>query len=426
MISTLIELRGPLEAWIRTRLWAQVVAGLALGILAGYFLGPDLNWVERDTSESVARWLALPGNVFLGLISMVLIPLVIGSIVQGLTGSQSASELKTVGGRFLLYVLLTTTFAATLGIVLANRIEPGGMIQVDTSAKEAPPPPPAGDVNVPEALVSMLPTNPLVAFAELDMLAIVLFAVIFGLACRASDQRRVDVLLSWISGMVEVSMRVVKWAMFMTPWAVFGLMAQLIANVGIGTVLGMTAYVLTVLAGLLVLLGLYLLLVAVLGKRNPLRFFSDIRDPVILAFSTSSSTAVMPLSIDTAVKKLAVPESTASLVIPLGATINMAGTALYQSVAITLLAQVAGVELSVPQQIMMVVTLVASSIGAPGTPGVGIVILGNIAGDFGIPLTALPLVLGVDRVLDMARTAVNLTGDLTACVLLGGSRARRS
>ena len=120
MISTLIELRGPLEAWIRTRLWAQVVAGLALGILAGYFLGPDLNWVERDTSESVARWLALPGNVFLGLISMVLIPLVIGSIVQGLTGSQSASELKTVGGRFLLYVLLTTTFAATLGIVLAN------------------------------------------------------------------------------------------------------------------------------------------------------------------------------------------------------------------------------------------------------------------------------------------------------------------
>ena len=418
MITTLSELRGQLEAWIRTRLWAQVVAGLVLGILVGYLLGPDLNWVARDTSEAVARWLALPGNVFLGLISMVLVPLVIGSIVQGLTGSQSASDLKRIGGRFVLYVVLTTTFAATLGIVLANRFQPGRMIQVAAPAEPVPTPPPVDDVNVPDALVRMLPTNPLVAFAELDMLAIVVFAVIFGLAARASDQRRLEVLLSWISGAVEVAMRIVKWAMFITPFAVFGLMAQLIANVGIGTVLGMTAYVLTVLAGLLGLLALYLVLVAVVGRRNPFRFLAKIKDPVILAFSTSSSTAVMPLSIDTAVKKLAVSEGTASLVVPLGATINMAGTALYQSVAITLLAQVAGVELSVTQQITMVVTLVAASIGAPGTPGVGIVILGNIAGDFGIPLMALPLVLGVDRVLDMARTAVNLTGDLTACVLL--------
>ena len=419
MISKLIDLSHYVDAWVRARLWAQVLAGLVLGVLVGYFLGPDLDWVNRDTSATVARWLALPGNVFLGLISMVLVPLVVGSIVQGLTGDQSAAELRSVGGRFLIYVLVTTTFAATLGIWLANRFEPGNRIRVETVSP--PPPAPAGsnDVSVPDALLRMLPTNPLVAFAELDMLAIVIFAVLFGLACRAGDSERLVVLLSWVDGLVEVAMRIIKWAMFLTPWAVFGLMAQLIADVGMTTLLGMTAYVATVLAGLLGLLVLYLLLATVVGRRDPLRFMANIRDPVLLAFSTSSSTAVMPLSIATAVNKLHVPESTASLVIPLGATVNMAGTALYQSVAITLMAQVAGVELSLSEQIAIVVTLVASSIGAPGAPGVGIVILGNIASQFAIPLTALPLVLGVDRILDMARTAVNLTGDLVACVLLG-------
>ena len=423
MIPTLIELRGQLEAWIRTRLWAQVLAGLVLGIVVGYVLGPDVSWVDRDTSATVARWLALPGNLFLGLISMVLVPLVIGSIIEGLNGSQSAAELKRVGGRFVLYVVVTTAFAAALGLFLANRLEPGRTIEIDVSDVDAAPPPMASpsDISIPDALMDMLPTNPLVAFSELDMLAMVVFAVIFGLACRASESERVQLLLSVIDGVLVVSMRIIKWAMFLTPFAVFGLMAQLIANVGVATLLGMTAYVGTVFAGLLGLLLFYLFLVAVLGRRRPLKFLAEIRDPVVLAFSTSSSTAVMPLSIDTAVNKLGVPEGTASLVVPLGATINMAGTALYQSVAITLLAQVAGVDLSMSQQIAIVVTLVASSIGAPGTPGVGIVILGNIAASFGIPLVALPLVLGVDRILDMARTAVNLTGDLTACVLLGNS-----
>ena len=190
MISALIDLRGQLDAWIRTRLWAQVLAGLVLGILAGYLLGPDLNWVERDTSEAVGRWLAFPGNVFLGLISMVLVPLVIGSIVQGLNGSQSASELKSVGGRFVIYVVLTTAFAATLGLALANHFKPGTTIQMDVPVTDVPPPRQADAVSVPDALMRMLPTNPLIAFTELDMLAIVVFAVIFGLAARASDRER--------------------------------------------------------------------------------------------------------------------------------------------------------------------------------------------------------------------------------------------
>lgn len=387
LIHSLRGLRGQVEGWVRGRLWAQVIAGLALGCLVGFLLGPDVGWISEETAERITNWLALPGNIFLGLISMVLVPLVVGSIVQGLNGSQSAGQLRAIGSRFLVYVLVTTTLAAVLGIGLARTIEPGGYIASGITASEvADPGPTAGGAertSVPEAIVRMLPTNPAVAMAERDMLAVVVLAAIFGIAIRVSRRERVEAVLRLLDGLLEIAMRVVKWAMFLTPWAVFGLIAQLIARVGISTVLGMTAYILTVL----------------------------------LAFSTSSSAAVMPLSIDTAVKKLRVPESVASLVIPLGATINMAGTALYQSVAIIFMAQVSGVELSIADQAVVVVTLVASSVGAPGTPGVGVVILGNIAAGFGIPAAALPLILGVDRILDMCRTGVNLTG----CVLMASS-----
>jgi len=395
-------LRDQIETWIRTRLWAQVLAGFVLGILVGYVLGPDVGWVAPETSESIGSWLAFPGNLSLVLIVIVLIPLVVGSIIQGLNGPQSAAELRSVSVGFLVYVLVTTTAAATFGIVLVNTIRPG-----DSVAVEAPPAP----TEIPSPNLEL-------ALLGRAMLALVVLAVFFGLACRFADLRRVAIVLDLVDGLVALSIKVVRWAMFLTPYVVFGLTAQFFSREHLATVFGMAAYVATVVAGLLGLLVLYLLIVATLGRLKPVRFLANVADPLILAFSTSSSAAVVPLSIDTAVKKLRVPESTASFVIPLGATINMAGTALYQSVAIAFLAQVAGVELSIGQQVAIVVTLVASSIGAPGIPGVGVVILGNVAAGFGIPGAALPLVLGVDRLLDMCRTAVNLAGDLVACVLL--------
>ena len=426
-MHSLRELSDQVEGWVRARLWAQVVVGLVLGIVVGYLIGPDTDLVSREASDVIASWLALPGNVFLGLISMVLVPLVIGSIIQGLNGSQSGDELRSLGSRFLVFVVVTTVLAAALGITLAERFQPGQYMQLE-GPSDAPAPvqletTERNDVNIPDALVGMLPVNPSVAVGERDMLAIVVLALIFGLACRAGSRDTVGVILALNDAVLEVAMRVIKWAMFLTPAAVFGLMAQLIANVGIGTLVGMTAYVLTVITGLLGLLAVYLTLVALLGRRNPWTFFNNISSPVLVAFSTSSSSAVMPLSIETAVNKLRVPESVARLVIPLGATVNMAGTALYQSVAIIFMAQVSGIDLTTTDQLVIVVTLVASSIGAPGTPGVGIVILGSVAADMGIPATALPLVLGVDRILDMCRTAVNLTGDMTACVLLGARTA---
>jgi Na+/H+-dicarboxylate symporter len=256
------------------------------------------------------------------------------------------------------------------------------------------------------------------------MLAIVIIAVLLGIACLGAGRERVGPLLDVLGALLEVSMIVVKWAMFLAPWAVFGLMAQLVIQVGLGTVGGLATYAGAVLIGLALLYVLFLTLIAVFTKRKVGQFARLIAPVQLMAFSTSSTAAVMPVSIETAVSQLKVRPDTANLVIPLAATINMAGTALYQSIAILFLAQAAGLELSIGTTVGVVVSVVAASVGAPGTPGVGVVILSSIAAGAGIPPIGLPLVLGLDRPLDMARTAVNVTGDLTACVIVDGDPER--
>jgi Na+/H+-dicarboxylate symporter len=367
---------------------------------------------------------------------MVLVPLVVASIIHGLNSTADPAQLRHIGLRLAVYVVATTTAAAALGIVLALTVQPGALIDLgDTRTTTTGAPQPAEDAaaappgaggiaglpqRMPDLLAGLVPQNVTRSILDGDMLAIVIFAILVGIACVTANHARIEPFLKFLDAILEVSMTVVKWAMFLAPWAVFGLMAQLVSKVGAGTVLGMGAYVLTVLGGLLLLLLYigYLVIVGLLAGMAPLRFVRAIGGVQLLAFSTSSSAAVMPLSIETAVSKLGVPERTASLVVPLGATVNMAGTALYQSIAVIFLAQMSGIELSTGQLVVIVLTLVASSIGAPGAPGVGIVILSNIVAGFGIPTAGLVLILGVDRILDMARTVVNVTGDLAACVLL--------
>jgi len=206
--------------------------------------------------------------------------------------------------------------------------------------------------------------------------------------------------------------------MLLAPLAVFGLLAQITTKIGLEVLFGMGIYVGTVLLGLFILLCLYLLIVLVISRRSPWKFLSAVRDVQLLAFSTSSSAAVMPVSIKTAEEKLGVRSSISQFLIPLGATINMDGTALYQGVATIFLAQVFGVDLGVSGLLLVIVTAVGASIGSPGTPGVGIVILATVLDSVGIPLSGIALIIGVDRILDMSRTAVNVTGDLTACTVM--------
>ena len=422
-MTPLRRLKNRAEAWARGRLWLQVIVGLIAGIVVGLLLGPDLGWVPAEPAKLIGNWLALPGKLFLGLIGLVLVPLIFVSIIQGLNGSSNVGELRNIGFRLAVFVILTTTLAAALGIFMALFIEPGSYMELSgLSGKAAPAAKSAGIESikgrVPELIAGLIPTSFIHAAMNRDMLAIVLIAILLGIACATADQEKVRPFLRVLDAVLEVAMTVVKWAMFLAPWAVFGLMAQLVSSVGFDTVLGMGAYVLAVLLGLLGLLLVYLLLAAAFGGVGPISFLTRTGSVQLLAFSTSSSAAVMPLTIETAVSKLGVPDNVAGLVVPLGATINMAGTALYQAVAVIFLAQMSGVTLSLPELALIVMTLVVSSIGAPGTPGVSIVILSNIVGGFGIPTAGLVLILGVDRILDMCRTTVNVMGDLTACTLL--------
>ncbi|MEE2525339.1 dicarboxylate/amino acid:cation symporter [Hyphobacterium sp. HN65] len=425
------ELRKKLESWIRARLWAQVIAALLIGGVTGFLIGPDTGWITPETSELAGRLLALPGGIFLNLIQMVLMPLVAASIVLGLAaGASDPEKLRRLGGRLALYIGATTLFAASLGAVMALWLRPGAsVIEPDWPMPRLRPDPDSltdpvmqAATQAPDLIARVVPSNPLAAAADSEMLAVVVFAVFVGMAFVASGNReRLEPLKKLFEAMLEVAMTVVKWAMHLTPLAVFGLTAQLVARMGLSAITTLAAYVGLVLAGLAILLTLYLGLVAILGRMSPLAFLKAVFPVQLLAFSTSSSAAVMPLSLETARNRLGTPGDTASFIIPLAATMNMAGTALYQSIAVVFVAQVAGVSLAPPEVALIVMSLVAASIGAPGAPGVSVAILSGMLATFGIPAEGLVFVLGVDRLLDMSRTVVNVTGDLAACRILSRS-----
>jgi len=418
-----------LQSLVEGRLWLKVVIGMVAGIVTGIVIGPSVGLVPAHIASALGNWLALPGQVFLGLIQMIVVPLVFASVIRGLASSESLDYLRRIGAATVVFFVVTTAVAIVLGIGLAFWIQPGAYVDADDarralgsgsqelsdSADDAAPVLPD---TIPEAIVDVMPTNPLGAMVEAEMLQVVFFAVVVGVALVSLSPTSSRPILDLLGSVQEVTMAVVRYAMRLAPIAVFGLIAQLTTKLGLDALVGMSVYVGTVLAGLLLLLALYLVIVAVFTTSKPWAFLQAVREVQLLAFSTSSSAAVMPISIRTAEEKLGVRPSIAQFVIPLGATINMNGTALYQGVATIFLAQVFGVDLNASALVLVVVTAVAASIGSPATPGVGIVILSMVLAAAGVPAAGIGLILGVDRIIDMTRTAVNVTGDLVAAAVL--------
>lgn len=427
-LAPLRRLVTNLERLVETHLWARVLIGMLAGILLGVVLGPDTGLVAPRYAVPLATWLALPGLLFLALVQMIVVPLVFASVVRGLGAGDDVAQLRQLGLRGAAFFIVTTALATTVGLALGTWVEPGRF--VDSSSLQASLVTPervarateAVDVPAlqrgPELLIGLLPTNPLASMVGGEMLQVILFAFIVGIALVNLAPEKSAPLFDLLGSLQEVSMTVVSWAMRLAPLAVFGLMTRLTSTVGLDVLAGMSVYMLTVLLGLAIMMVVFVALTAGFARMGPRRFLSAIRDVFLLAFSTSSSAAVMPLSIETAEDRLGVDPSAARFLIPLGATINMNGTALYQGVATVFLAQVFSVELSIGGLAIVVVTAVSASIGSPATPGAGIVILAMVLEGVGIPTTGIALILGVDRILDMSRTAVNVTGDLTACVVV--------
>lgn len=424
-----------LQSLVRGRLWLKVMIGMVAGIGVGIALGPGLGWVPSTPATVISDWLALPGKLFLALIQMIVIPLVFASIIRGLAATEDLEQLRSIGLRVVLFFVVTTALAITIGLGVATIIKPGRYVDgralqasLGATPTETPDTPPAFDLaDLPEKVVTLLPSNPLNSMVESNMLQVVIFAMVVGAALVLMAPAQARPMLDLLGSVQEVCMTVVRWAMLIAPVAVFGLLAQLTAKLGWDALLGMAVYVSTVLAGLLLLFVVYLVILLAFTGLRPLSFLKSVREVLLLAFSTSSSAAVMPLSIKTAEEGLGVRPSVSQFVIPLGATINMNGTALYQGVAAIFLAQIFGIEIGLGGMSLIVLTAVGASIGAPATPGVGIVILSMVLGTVGIPASGIALIMGVDRILDMSRTAINVSGDLVTAKLMdvwvGGKRS---
>ncbi|WP_444934465.1 dicarboxylate/amino acid:cation symporter [Microbulbifer sp. JTAC008] len=420
----LIRMVESLGVLVRTRLWMQIVIAMILGLTVGLLLSPEgAALVSQDLSAALASWFKLPGSIFLNMIQMVVIPLIMSSIILGLSGSGNVSQLKRVGLRIAPYFVGTTTVAVIIGIILVQLIQPGdyideSLLSAATELQAASAPQVMESKPLPERIAELIPANLNESIAMRNMLQLVVYAIFIGVAVMLLPQKQRETAVYAFGIIQEVALKVVGWAMLFAPLAVFGLLADIAIRVGLTAILGMSVYVGTVILGLLILLSFYLIIVSLVTSVGPITFLQRISGVQLLAFSTSSSAAVMPLSMRVAESPLGVKPSIAKFIVPLGATVNMDGTALYQVIAAVFLTQVYGIDLTTAQLVGLTVTTVGASIGSPSTPGVGIVILATILAGIGVPPEGIALILGVDRILDMCRTAVNVTGDLTACLVM--------
>jgi Na+/H+-dicarboxylate symporter len=413
---------------LASELWAKVLVGMVLGFAVGFLLSPTAALVSSSTATTIGNWLVLPGNIFLTIIQMIVVPLVVASVIRGIAASGSTEQLRTTGLKLIVYFLCTTTIAITIGVGMSMVLQPGALI--DDSAFTLDDQQVADNIasnveeetlnlaELPSAVVSILPANPLSAAVEMQMLQIVLFSVIFGLALVSLRPENAKPLLDLLGSLQYVVMKVVNWVMHLAPYAVFGFIAQVTMQTGLDALLGIGFYTLTILAAILTLIVFYVLVVFVLARVSPWRFLSAAREVQLLAFSTNSSVAVMPLTMRTAEEKLNVRPSTAQFVIPIGATVNMDGTALFHGAATLFLTQVYGIEMGIGMLLALVATAIGASIGTPATPGVGIIILSVVLSSVGIPVEGVALIVGIDRVLELFRTATNVTGDLAAATVI--------
>jgi DAACS family dicarboxylate/amino acid:cation (Na+ or H+) symporter len=398
----------------------QILLALVAGALVGMVLNPFQDQALVQT-YLVDGLLFVVGAVFVSALKMIVVPLVFVSLVGGVTSLGSVAALGRMGVKALVLYLFTTAVAVTIALTLATAVSPGegldvAAADVEFTGKEAPP--------LTEVFVDMVPTNPVQALAEGNMLQIIVFAILFGVAVIMSGERGRHVL-ALFADLDAVIMRMVEVIMRLAPYGVFALIARTFAQQGIDLILPLLAYFLTLTAALAIhAFGTYPLLLRGLTGLNPARFFAKMRDPAAFAFSTASSGATIPVTLRTVEAKMGVDNSVASFTVPLGATINMDGTAIMQGVATVFIAHVYGVDLGMTDYLMVVLTATLASIGTAAVPGVGLVMLTMVLNQVGLPVEGIALIIGVDRLLDMMRTACNVTGDCTvSCIIASSEKA---
>ncbi|MFQ5601764.1 MAG: dicarboxylate/amino acid:cation symporter [bacterium] len=396
---------------MKLKLHWQILIALVLGVFFG-FLSRNL-----DFQPFVTEKVAVLGTIFLRGLRMIIVPLIISSIISGVTSIGSAQSLGRMGLKTFSYYISTSLLAIVTGLFLVNLIAPG--IGAQVGLEETPQELAANVEKLGDTLLGIIPTNPLAAMVNGQMLPIIFFALLFGFFITQAPNPYRQQLTDLFQGVFEVMMKLTHFIIRFTPVGVFALMAKIIAQTGFDVVLPLATYMLTVMAGLLIHFTITLpLLLYFIGGVNPLAHARALSAALMTAFSTSSSSATLPLTMDAVENNSGVSNKTTSFVLPLGATINMDGTALYECVAAMFIAQAYGIDLSVGQQFIVVLTALLASIGAAGVPMAGLVMITIILSAIGLPLEGVGLIVAVDRILDMMRTATNVWSDSCGAVII--------
>lgn len=399
---------------VKHQLTLRIIIGMAAGILVGSLLRwlfPESQWVEQYLSDGL---FLVIGKVFVASLKMLVVPLVFVSLVCGTCSLKDINTLGRLGGKTLLIYLLTTAVAISLAMSMAYLFQPGAGLALPTDASFAPKQAPS----LSETFINLFPSNPIDAMAKGNMLQIIVFALLFGVSMAVSGkagERLADVF----ADLNTVIMKLVSVLMNLAPYGVFALLARMFTTIDINAIYSLAVYFMVVVGALLIhALIVYPVLLSALGRLNPVLFLSKMRDAVLFAFSTASSNATIPVTMETATRKMGVKNSVASFIVPLGATINMDGTAIMQGVATVFIAQVYGMDLSTADFLLVILTATLASIGTAGVPGVGLIMLAMVLQQVNLPVEGIALIIGVDRLLDMTRTAVNITGDcMVTCIV---------
>lgn len=404
----------------------QLYTKILIGLVAGAILGLAANLLGLDWLTTAFGWIEPIGTVFIRLIMMIVVPLVVASLILGTAALGDIRRLGRIGGKTVVLYLFTTAIAVVIGLAISNIVRPGSRIDDTTRdelvaqysgqasesitlAAEKP--------SVRDVLLDMVPTNVFRAAADGQLLPLIIFSVIFGAAISTIAPGRRDAILSFFNAVNDAVMIIIDWVMKLAPYAVFALVGAVVSRFGVDLLQSLLTYALVVVGGLLLqAFGTYSVVLRLLARLNPIDFYRKIAEAPLVAFSTSSSSATLPVTMEVAQEKVGVSREVSSFVLPLGATINMDGTALYQAVAVMFIAQIYGVPMTISDQLTIVLTATLASIGAAGVPSAGIITLVLVLQSVGLgsqTQAGIALILGVDRILDMIRTAVNVTGDLT-------------
>ncbi|WP_394126517.1 dicarboxylate/amino acid:cation symporter [Vibrio hepatarius] len=398
-------------------LTSRVIFGMVAGILTGFAirsLFADNGFVDAYIVNGLFE---VGGQIFVASLKMLVVPLVFVSLVCGTSSLKDLSTLGRMGGKTLAFYVATTAVAITLALTMGNLFQPGAGADLTaaSSFKSAEAP------SLGQVIIDMFPTNPISAMAEGKTLQVIVFAVLFGIAISAAGKPG-ERIASFFSDLNEVIMKLVAILMNLAPYGVFFLMAKLFTGLGLGAILNLAEYFL-VLAGTLLLHGLVTYSVMLKGFTglSPITFLKKMEDAIMFAFSTASSNATIPVTMETAKNRMGVENRVSSFTVPLGATVNMDGTAIMQGVATAFIAQAFNIDLTMGDYLMVIMTATLASIGTAGVPGVGLVMLAMVLNQVGLPLEGIALIMGVDRLLDMIRTAVNITGDSAVTIIVAKS-----